>query len=220
MKKEKLLNNLDLLGYPLLKTQEDLQANKTLAEVIKSRDLRLWEGFPVMLVNSIEKKLFDYAEVKKHLKKRTDKQTLNCLLVISLGLFKALGLKFAWADELRAMSLAKKKDTEEIYKKIKVDEKINVSGKPISTQRLKDIFNNYSEKTESGLGNFLSAREEFSLEYSLSQVLTARQKEIFFKKLRGEKLSKTEKEYYSRVIKKKVIALANPQLHRLAQKLS
>jgi hypothetical protein len=31
--------------------------------------------------------------------------------------------------------------------------------------------------------------------------------------------AKTEKEYYSRTVRKKVAALANPELHRLAQKL-
>ena len=42
---------------------------------------------------------------------------------------------------------------------------------------------------------------------------------LFKKKLEGLPLTKTEKEYYSRTVKKKVVALANPELHRLAQKL-
>ena len=37
--------------------------------------------------------------------------------------------------------------------------------------------------------------------------------------LKGEVLNKTEKEYYSRTVRKKVSAHANPELHRLAQKL-
>jgi len=32
-------------------------------------------------------------------------------------------------------------------------------------------------------------------------------------------MNKTEREYYSRAVKKKVAALANTDLHRLAQKL-
>jgi hypothetical protein len=58
------------------------------------------------------------------------------------------------------------------------------------------------------------------LEYALSQVFSPKQKELFLKKLRGEKLTKTEKEYFSRVVKKKVLVLANPQLQRAAQKVS
>jgi hypothetical protein len=61
--------------------------------------------------------------------------------------------------------------------------------------------------------------EEPSLEYALSQLFSPKQKELFQKKLKGELLTKTEKEYFSRTVKKKVAALANPELHRLAQKL-
>ena len=43
--------------------------------------------------------------------------------------------------------------------------------------------------------------------------------ELFKKKLDGVPLTKTEREYYSRSVKKKVVALANPDLHRLALKL-
>jgi hypothetical protein len=43
--------------------------------------------------------------------------------------------------------------------------------------------------------------------------------QLFRKKLDGLPLSKTEKEYFSRTVKKKVVALANVELHRLAQKL-
>ncbi|MCU0600197.1 MAG: hypothetical protein MUE70_13195 [Desulfobacterales bacterium] len=61
--------------------------------------------------------------------------------------------------------------------------------------------------------------EEISLEYALSQLFSPKQKELFKKKLSGELFTKTEREYYSRRVKKKVSALANPELHRFAQKL-
>jgi hypothetical protein len=53
----------------------------------------------------------------------------------------------------------------------------------------------------------------------LSQLFSPKQKESFQKRLKEEVLNKTEKEYYSRRVIKKVSALANPELHRLAQKL-
>jgi hypothetical protein len=53
----------------------------------------------------------------------------------------------------------------------------------------------------------------------MSQIFSTKQKELVMKKLKGEKLTKTEREYFSRVVKKKVMALANTQLHRLSQKL-
>ena len=40
-----------------------------------------------------------------------------------------------------------------------------------------------------------------------------KQKELFKKRLEGLPLKKTEQEYYSRSVKKKVVALANAELH-------
>lgn len=65
----------------------------------------------------------------------------------------------------------------------------------------------------------LLAKQELGLEYALSQVFSPKQKDLFLKKLKGEKLTKTEKEYFSRIVKKKALALSNPELHLLAQKL-
>jgi len=64
------------------------------------------------------------------------------------------------------------------------------------------MFNNYFEK-----------------DAEKSRQLKHKHEELFQKKLKGELLTKTEKEYFSRTVKKKVAALANPELHRLAQKL-
>ena len=62
-------------------------------------------------------------------------------------------------------------------------------------------------------------KRSYDLEYSLSQLFTQRQKELVLKKFRGEKLTKTEKEYFSRTIKKKLSAVANEDLRQLVLKL-
>ena len=89
----------------------------------------------------------------------------------------------------------------------------------VDVERLKGLFDFYLErKAEKDL---CSTRRfaEFSLEHALSQIFSPKQKELFKKKLEGRPLSKTEQEYYSRTVKKKVVALANFELHRLAKKL-
>lgn len=85
--------------------------------------------------------------------------------------------------------------------------------------RLKGVFELYFEKNAEKSRLRKEKYEELSLEYALSQMFSPKQKELFKKKLEGLPLTKTEKEYYSRTVKKKVVALANPELHRLAQKL-
>ena len=83
----------------------------------------------------------------------------------------------------------------------------------------KVLFELYFEKKAETDKRRQEKHAEFSLEYALSQVFSPKQKELFGKKLEGLPLTKTEKEYYSRTVKKKVVALANDELHSLAKKL-
>ncbi|MEI6437252.1 MAG: hypothetical protein WCO69_00710 [Candidatus Omnitrophota bacterium] len=57
-----------------------------------------------------------------------------------------------------------------------------------------------------------------ALEFAFAQMLSPKQKELFLRKLKGDTLSKTDREYYSRVVRKKILALANADLHQLARK--
>ena len=53
----------------------------------------------------------------------------------------------------------------------------------------------------------------------LDLLFSAKQKELVFKKLRGQHLTKTEREYYSRVVKKKLTAIADSDIQELAASL-
>ncbi len=76
-----------------------------------------------------------------------------------------------------------------------------------------------AQLTKRDTSNLGCLYQELSLEYALSQVFSPKQKELFKKKLEGLPLTKTEQEYYSRTVKKKVVALANSELHSLSRKL-
>jgi len=58
-----------------------------------------------------------------------------------------------------------------------------------------------------------------NLHYYLNAFFTDRQIEIIMKKYNGEKLTKSEGEYYSRSIKKKIVALANKRLNQMAEQI-
>lgn len=92
-------------------------------------------------------------------------------------------------------------------------------GRKLSSVRIVNTFKNYFKNTELDFKNYVQMRDEFDLEYAMSQVFSKKQKELFMKKLKGEKMTKTEREYFSRSVKKKVRALANSDLHKLATKL-
>lgn len=219
MKNKTLLKKVKMLGYPLFEKEESLDVNATLAEVVQSKNLRLLEGFPLLLANSAEKGLFNYDMVKGHLKKPFDKLYLSKLVLMSLVLYEVLNVKFSWADKLYKLLSFKKEDYNEMLGKLKRGKELQVANNSMSPERLKNTFKNYFKEEESKLTELAYMKEEFGLEYALSQVFSSKQKELFLKRLRGEKMTKTEREYYSRVVRKKVEALANPELHRLAQKV-
>jgi hypothetical protein len=136
-------------------------------------------------------------------------------------LYKTLKLTATWVKKLNKQYPENKKNKYfSFLDKMKNDQPFKAVGFQMDSKRLKSTFNNYySEKFEKSVEDLLSQREEFDLEYSLSQIFSPKQKELFLKKLKGKKMSKTEKEYFSRVVRKKVKALANSQLHRLSRKL-
>lgn len=220
MKNNGLLKKVAALGFPLLDPQEEPDANSTLADMVKSGESRFWEGFPLVLVQSAEKGLFHFGKASVYLKKPVEKSALGSLLAMSLALYKFLGLKFSWADNLLAALAGKNKgEFNNFVMAFKNDADFLVAGRKMSTQRLKTVFNSYFNRSQAHLKELLAVKDELGFEYSLSQVFSPKQKELFLKKLQREKLTKTEKEYFSRVVKKKVLALANPELHRLARKL-
>ncbi|UPT74160.1 MAG: hypothetical protein M0D55_20495 [Elusimicrobiota bacterium] len=93
-------------------------------------------------------------------------------------------------------------------------------GKSLDPGRIKRSFLNYYVQTREAEGSDAKARlrEDFRREYNLSLFFAPKQRDLLKKKLRGEALTKTEREYFSRVVKKKLLALADPDVQRLAMK--
>jgi len=216
-----LVNDLSKLGFQLLNNSNLQDANATLAEVAKSNELRFWEGFPVVLAYSADKNLFDYNKAMKYTTHDSDKSNFNSLMDMSLALYKLLNLKFSWANKYyKSLDDQRKNEFNNFLFKLKNNEEFMLRHKNMSAERVKAVFNNYFNQSHSQLNDVVSVKNQFDLEYALSQMFPPKQKELFMKKLRNEKMNKTEREYYSRVVRKKVQALANSELHNLAQKLS
>ena len=220
MNESRFLDNLNRLGFPLMKAEAAFDVNQTLAEVVLSKDSRLWEGFPVLLANAAQDPAFDYETVMTALSGKQARRDLHFLLLLSLAMYQLYHLSFFWSNQLQKKlpendaALLK-----ELRKSLARDTPVMLGNKHFDAPRLKVIFNNYLEKNAEKTRQLKEKHEELALEYSLSQLFSAKQKELFKKKLEGLPLTKTEREYYSRSVKKKVAALANPELHRLAQKL-
>lgn len=219
MDKSQLLKKAKALGYPMFEVEESIDVNATLAEVTVSGDKRLWEGFPVMLANSLEKGLFDYEKAQSHLKEPREKNLFHRLVMVSLALYDYLQLELSFADKLHQYDFFDRKVFLDFLSQFKREVDLEDIDENMSSERVVTSFKNYFKRADIDLKEVAEMQDEFELEYAMSQIFSKKQKEIFLKKLKGEKLTKTEREYYSRTIKKKVLALANPDLHKLASKL-
>lgn len=219
MKRTELIKKIRELGYPLFETEKLFDTNETLAEVVKSKEPRLLEGFPLLLANSLEKNLFDYRMIQIHLKSEVEKRNLRSLIIMSLALYKYLKLMFSYTDMVHSSDYFDKKLFDKFLNHFKDKKNLPGVGRKLSSVRIVNTFKNYFKNTELDFKNYVQMRDEFDLEYAMSQVFSKKQKELFMKKLKGEKMTKTEREYFSRSVKKKVRALANSDLHKLATKL-
>lgn len=220
VKKEGLSKRLAALGFPMFECRAAEDANLTLADVVRSNELRLWEGFPVMLANSAMREMLDCDKVSGYLKLSSDRARFESLLAMSLALYKTMGLRFSWVARLRdSLSPKGVKQFGVFLNALKKETTFKMDGTEMSANRLKNTFNNYFSHGGQDLNELLSEKDSLGVEYALSQLFSPKQKELFLKKLQGSKFTKTDREYYSRAVKKKVLALANAELHRLARKL-
>jgi hypothetical protein len=222
MVNKELVEKVGRLGLPLMSPQEDLDVHKTLAEVVQSREVRLWENFPALLANVAKEYPLDLGRVQGHLHSLSDGKAWTELLALSRTVYDAYHVHFAGLDRSLAY-LERGQDSAQTLQSFRNAfahlNELSVADLRLSTERLKHAFEDYMSRLRSEQKQEQSRHEDLSLEFALSQVFSAKQKELFRKKLDGEKLTKTEREYFSRAVKRKVQALANPDLHRLAQKL-
>jgi hypothetical protein len=194
--------------------------NATFVDVAQSKDMRLWEGFPVMLANSIDKQWFNYLDMQKYAKSKKLASRLDSLIALSLALYELLNVSSTPINEFEKWHKSQKKNEYSYFlEKLRSNEDFMISDKKMSSERVLTAFKSYFGEKHFQLTEFLSERDYYDLQYALSKIFPSGQKHLIMKKLRGEKLTKIEKEYFSRVVKKKLLALANPELHKLAQKL-
>ena len=221
MDNQKLLGRLSKLGFPMFEPSEDLDVNETLAEVVKSHDFRLWEGFPVLLSNAADNYRFDPNLVEEQLDTKDFKEQYRRLLLLTAAVYSYYHLSFSWLKKLKKNFTDSDKNLVKTWRNNLVQNKQCSlwNDAVLDAQRVKSAFELYFEKNVEKNRRRKDKYEEFSLEYALSQVLSPKQKDLFKKKIAGDLLTKTEQEYYSRTVKKKVVALANSELHSLAKKL-
>lgn len=225
MKREDLVFNLGRLGYSLVtpdvqEVGED-QVVALLAELVDSKDLRLVEGFPVVLANCAQRGMdLDFAALlAKHKPRSRKRQALEKLLLLSSDLLTQEGLDKPNGLEKVSTSLKAK------YGDLLADDLLTLGRKvSLSTERLRNTLRRYATNLETSRSRRKSEKDKqrrsFQLSYNLSTLFSPKQKELVLKKLHGEPLNKTEREYFSRTVKKKLEALVNSEVKKVAAALT
>ncbi|WP_297766332.1 hypothetical protein [uncultured Muriicola sp.] len=85
----------------MFETSEEPDVNETLAEVVKSHDTRLWEGFPVLLAKAGESHQFAPEQVKQQLTTKEQRDQFHKLMLLSGALFSLYHLSFSWWNKLK-----------------------------------------------------------------------------------------------------------------------
>lgn len=225
MKREKLITALGELGYRLFTPEKDKMSSKKVFDILdelsRSEDKRLIEAFPVVLANSAHRGIkLDIRNLLSRYERETQRKSdIEKLILASSDLLAIEGLdKPDWPYD--AMDPLRLK-----YGDLLKGKTLSLSGhRSVSTDRLRNTLRRYAldlEKSESARQkDKRSQLRSFQLNLHLSTLFPPKQKELLLKKLKGEPLSKTEKEYFSRVVKKKLEALANTELRKIATALT
>ena len=220
MNHDELMRNLSKLGLPLFQPSETVDVNATVVEVVKSRDTRLWELFPTLLANAAEDFRFAPEEVYGLLPDEKSKGDLRNLFLLCASLYSLYHLSYPWCEQLKKRLSSEEKSLIRTWRQHLIHNRpIAWDDREFDPERLKRSFELYVEQNAEKSRRRKEKHEEFSLAYALSQLFPPKQIDLFKRKLEGLPMTKTEQEYYSRSVKKKVVALANSELHSMARKL-
>lgn len=217
--KNELLEALAQYGYELNKPSHQYNGEEVLLNLLKENDTRLLEGFPVAYDNILSSQ--KHLNLDVHTLSDKDKTKLLCLMLLTYELLKLFGEDKSKLDEteniLSKLSKKWKESLKGVEDKFNRSDSVKVNGVALSTDRLKKQFRNYV--VHFGAKSENEPKMDMELELLLSEFFTSKQKDLLKKRARREELSKTEREYYSRVVNKRLKALANEHLYQFAHSI-
>ena len=220
LSKNELLEALAQYGYELNRPARQYKGEEVLLNLLQEHDTRLLEGFPVAYDNILSSQQHLNLNVDSLTEK--DKTKLLYLLLLTYALLKLFGEDkqklLETENQLSKLSKKWKEFLKEVENKFNHSDSVRVNSLVLSTDRLKKQFRNYV--VHFGAKNENEPKLDMELELLLSQFFTSKQKDLLKKRARHEELTKTEREYYSRVVSKRLKALGNEHLYQFAHSLA
>jgi hypothetical protein len=217
-----------LLADPGQKRLTGSQATIILDALASSNDQALVIRFPAVLSicarNGVA--LNSHALFSKYWESSPKKQNLEKLLLISAELFDLEGIEAPKNLKKIASSLKAKYGTLLSAKMLPLS-----SGISISMKDIQNTLRDYTAKTKDAMSAFKQGKLEqeptrdilnrsADLQVHLRRLFSSKQKDLVFKKLNRKPFTKTEREYYSRVVRKKLASIANSEVSYIANRLT
>lgn len=217
-----------LLADPGQKRLTGSQATIILDALASSNDQALVIRFPAVLSicarNGVA--LNSHALFSKYWESSPKKQNLEKLLLISAELFDLEGIEAPKNLKKIASSLKVKYGTLLSAKMLPLS-----SGISISMRDIQNTLRDYTAKTKDAMSAFKQGKLEqeptrdilnrsADLQVHLRRLFSSKQKDLVFKKLNRKPFTKTEREYYSRVVRKKLASIANSEVSYIANRLT
>lgn len=217
-----------LLADPGQKRLTGSQATIILDALASSNDQALVIRFPAVLSicarNGVA--LNSHALFSKYWESSPKKQNLEKLLLISAELFDLEGIEAPKNLKKIASSLKAKYGTLLSAKMLPLS-----SGISISMRDIQNTLRDYTAKTKDAMTAFKQGNLEqepprdilnrsADLQVHLRRLFSSKQKDLVFKKLNRKPFTKTEREYYSRVVRKKLVSIANSEVSCIANRLT
>jgi len=217
-----------LLADPGQKRLTGSQATIILDALASSNDQALVIRFPAVLSicarNGVA--LNSHALFSKYWESSPKKQNLEKLLLISAELFDLEGIEAPKNLKKIASSLKAKYGTLLSAKMLPLS-----SGISISMRDIQNTLRDYTAKTKDAMTAFKQGKLEqeptrdilnrsADLQVHLRRLFSSKQKDLVFKKLNRKPFTKTEREYYSRVVRKKLASIANSEVSYIANRLT
>jgi hypothetical protein len=145
------------------------------------------------------------------------RQDLEKLLLVSTSLFKQENIKAPKNLEKITESVKRK------YIDLFSGEILQLSnGVQVSIEDMRQTLKRYTSDLEGEKDVTSQTAPPWSrqLYLFLDRLFSPKQKELVFKKLNGGSFTKTEREYYSRIVRKKLEAIANEEVREIAAVLA
>lgn len=224
LEKELLLRDVEKYGYHLAQPGTANPA-QVLQRMLMSDDGRVLEGVPVVLTNVLlSNKSFDLKSVESSLPSALQKRFRVLAAVTYLFLFwvpESDSARKLLHDYLKQREPAL---AETVTEKLRNQHKVQVGNSVVLDEaRLEKTYKNYVVEqfmeTQTSFAKKLEDQRSTLFTEAVSELFTDKQRELMFKMLNREPLTKTEREYYSRSVKPRLKALRNPDLQTTAATL-